>query len=382
MSSEISINSYFSDSDSSDLIVIRSNKDNLNSDFVFKIDKNIFVQTTIISYDRENLKNDTLWEQFKENFVHWIEDDFKSEILNIRMRRLRNVLRKRDVWILKDSQMIIAKFLIRTFEEEHLTFWIEKEIVNNVETFNSDMINLLRKIDFERNLIDYSWTTAQSRFESRKSKSARQSLLRERFTQTKSLDHSLSKEKLSIRERSSISQSIRHQSSSSQSIRQRSFELIKQRSSCFQSLNKQQSSSIELHQSIEQQFNKWDSSIKLFVLKKSRRSTSLKSFIESSFRSIFAFFILSSSSSFSSFSTSRRVFTSLLRSSISSIQKKKSSIESIKSIASIKIESDHEKELANLIKFYTDETKYNDGNDFFSFKLTIFHEMCNRADVF
>ncbi len=70
-----------------------------------------------------------------------------------------------------------------------------------------------------------------------------------------------------------------------------------------------------------------------------------------------------------------------MRSSIRSIQKRKSSIESIKSIASIRIESDHEKELANLIKLYIDETKYNDESDSFSFKLTIFHDMCNRVDV-
>jgi hypothetical protein len=84
---------------------------------------------------------------------------------------------------------------------------------------------------------------------------------------------------------------------------------------------------------------------------------------------------LLSSSSLSSSSISRRVFTSLFRLFISSIQKKKSSI------ASIKIESDHEKELANLIKLYTNETKYNDENDSFSYKLTIFHDMCDRVDV-
>ncbi len=176
---------------------------------------------------------------------------------------------------------------------------------------------------------------------------------------------------------------IKQRSSSFQLIKQRfsSFQLIKQRSSfsIFESLNKQRSFSIKLR-SIDQQFNRWDSSIKFFVLKKSRRSTSLRSFIESSFESIFAFFILSSSSSIS-----RRAFTSLRRSFISSIRKKKSSsasIESIKSIASIRIENDHEKKLANLIKLYTEKTKYNDENDSFFFKLTIFHDMCDRVDVF
>jgi protein gp37 len=146
MTSEISVNSYLANSEPENVDAL-----------VRKMNKNIFVQTTIISYDRENLKNDTLWEQFRKNFVGWIEDDFKSEVLNIRLRRLRNVLRKRDVWILKDSRMIIASSLIRILEEEHFTFWIEEEIVNSAEKFQSDVIDHLRKIDFERNLIDYSW---------------------------------------------------------------------------------------------------------------------------------------------------------------------------------------------------------------------------------
>ncbi len=302
MSAEISINSYLSDLDS-------SNRDNSDSEVTLtrKVDKNIFVQTTITSYDREDLKDDTLWEQFRENFVDWIENDFKEEILNIRLRRLRNALRKRDVWILKDSRVTIASSLIRILEEEHLTFWIEEEIVNSAEKFQSDVIDHLRKIDFERNLIDYSWQTAQSRSESQKSESARQSSLRERSTQSSIRERStqsiqsLNKEKLSIRkrfsvsqsirqrsfelirQRSSSSQSIRHRSSSSQSIRHRSS------SSIFESLNRQQSFSIELQdvRSVDQ-FIRWDSSIKSFLLKKSRRSISLRSFIELSLRSIFA----------------------------------------------------------------------------------------------
>jgi hypothetical protein len=256
MSSEISINFYFSDSES----------ENVDA-FVRKVDKNTFVQTTIISYDRENLKNDTLWEQFKEDFVDWIEDDFKSEVLNIRLRRLQKVLRKRDVWVLKDAKMIIAKSLIRIFEKEHLTLWIEEEIVNSAEKFNSDVIDNLRKIDFDRNLIDYLWQTAQSRSESRKSESQlRESSLRERSTQKKFLHHSqsLNKEKLSIRKRSSVSHSIRQRSSSSQSIRHRSS------SSIFESLKRQRSLSIELQnvQSITHQFIRWDSSIKILFTEK------------------------------------------------------------------------------------------------------------------
>jgi hypothetical protein len=39
------------------------------------------------------------------------------------------------------------------------------------------------------------------------------------------------------------------------------------------------------------------------------------------------------------------------------------------------------KELTNLAKIYTDGSKYSGDNDNFDFKLVIFHDLCNRADV-
>lgn len=39
------------------------------------------------------------------------------------------------------------------------------------------------------------------------------------------------------------------------------------------------------------------------------------------------------------------------------------------------------KELANLAKMYTEENKYGGNGDNFDFKLTIFHDLCDRADV-
>ena len=43
--------------------------------------------------------------------------------------------------------------------------------------------------------------------------------------------------------------------------------------------------------------------------------------------------------------------------------------------------SGHGQELSNLAKMYTDETKYSGKNDSFTYKLTIFHDICTRADV-
>jgi hypothetical protein len=65
MSTGISINSYLSDFDSTNFIdfsAIRRDENNPESQsaFVRKVDKNNFVQAAITSYDREDMKNDTL----------------------------------------------------------------------------------------------------------------------------------------------------------------------------------------------------------------------------------------------------------------------------------------------------------------------------------
>ncbi len=68
-------------------------------------------------------------------------------------------------------------------------------------------------------------------------------------------------------------------------------------------------------------------------------------------------------------------------------QSKKSSNQAIESNQlirsdTIKRESDFERELSILTKLYTNEAKYSDENDSFLYKLIIFHDMCDRADIF
>ncbi len=44
-------------------------------------------------------------------------------------------------------------------------------------------------------------------------------------------------------------------------------------------------------------------------------------------------------------------------------------------------DTDYDRELINLIKLYSDQTKYSEENDNFSFKLIMFNDMCDRVDV-
>ncbi len=292
--------------------------------------KKEYLMRKIIIWKRHNLKDSDLWKQCREEFNEW--DEAKFVIVDSKiLKEFRAFLRIHDVWVMRKRDYSIVKALFEVLEKDIETSWIEEEFASSFEKFNSDVIDHLCKIDFDRNSIDYSWQTAQSRSGSRKSESS----IRERSIQ--SSIQSRSKEKLFFRQRSS----------SSQSIRQRFLESIRQRFSFFHSQNSQKSSSIEL-----QSVGRWIIFEKSLFLKKSRRLISLRSFIESSSRSISAFFILSSFSSFSP--SSQQAY------------KEKPSAESFKSesfklIEPIKTESEgHEKELANLAKLYTNEAKYSE----------------------
>lgn len=41
----------------------------------------------------------------------------------------------------------------------------------------------------------------------------------------------------------------------------------------------------------------------------------------------------------------------------------------------------HGRELANLIKIYIDEAKFNSENNNFTFKSTIFYDICSKANI-
>jgi hypothetical protein len=289
--------------------------------------KKEYLMRKIIIWKRHNLKNSDLWEQFREEFDEW--DEAKFVIVDSKiLKEFRAFLSTHDVWVFRKRDYSVVKALFEVLKKDTETSWIEEELASSLEKFNSDVIDHLRKIDFDRNSIDYSWQTAQSRFESRKFESSK----RERSIQ--SSIQSRDKEKLSFRQRSS----------SSQSIRQRSFESIRQRFSSFHSQNSQKSLSIELQN--VQSTDRWISSEKPLFLKKPRRSISLRSFTESSPRSVLAFPILPPSP-----------------------PSPPPPPEPSKPIGPMRTESEHEKELANLAKLYTNEAKYSDENDSFSFKL-------------
>ncbi len=53
----------------------------------------------------------------------------------------------------------VVKALFEVLQKDIETFWIEEELADRIEKFNSNVIDHLRETDFERNLRDYSWQT-------------------------------------------------------------------------------------------------------------------------------------------------------------------------------------------------------------------------------
>jgi hypothetical protein len=131
----------------------------------------------ILIWKRHNLKDFNLWEQFRNEFDDW--DETKFFIVNSKiLKKFRVFLCTHDVWIMKKRDYSIVKALFEVLQKNTETFWIEEELVDNIEKFNSDVIDHLRETDFDRNFKHYSWQT-KSRSKSQ------ESLSRERSSQIK-----------------------------------------------------------------------------------------------------------------------------------------------------------------------------------------------------
>jgi hypothetical protein len=97
-------------------------------------------------YEEVDLKNDDLWEQFKEDFESFTEDTFKSANQTL-IRKLRTHLRKNGVWVRKERRGGTAsQALYQTLLEEDLAPWSETEIrecLKTGEIFDSKRIDYI-----------------------------------------------------------------------------------------------------------------------------------------------------------------------------------------------------------------------------------------------
>ena len=109
---------------------------------------NDFIKFKTKEYDEYGLRNDDLWETFKEDFEKFTEDKLKSANPTL-LRILRNQLRKYGVWINNQRRANVAEALYETLKEEDPVPWTATEIqecLDAGEVFDSRRIdNVLNK---------------------------------------------------------------------------------------------------------------------------------------------------------------------------------------------------------------------------------------------
>jgi phage pi2 protein 07 len=111
-----------------------------------------WIETKINEWEKDNLTDKDLWEQFQDDFDEWTEKDFNSDVSNTLLRRLRNILRRRGVWVSRDEKITIEKALYNTLQEKTPIKWTEKEVLRylSYENFIFISIKILLKTNFGR----------------------------------------------------------------------------------------------------------------------------------------------------------------------------------------------------------------------------------------
>jgi hypothetical protein len=84
--------------------------------------------------------------------MNW--EDFKSDVSHTLLRRLRDILRKREIWISRDEKIIIEKALYNTLQKKNSLRWIEEEVLKCLshENFIFIIIKILLKTNFDRKI--------------------------------------------------------------------------------------------------------------------------------------------------------------------------------------------------------------------------------------
>ena len=100
------------------------------------------IAEAVTTWEKYDWKDSDLWESFQDDFEGYTEEDFRLVNSND-IRKLRNFIRRRGVWIEK-SRLTIAKSLFNALQEEEPTQWTNADIQEYLSTegaFDSYRIN-------------------------------------------------------------------------------------------------------------------------------------------------------------------------------------------------------------------------------------------------
>ena len=109
------------------------------------------IEEALKVWEKFGFKDMSLWETFQYDFESYTEEDFKSASIH-HQRKLRDYLRKYGVWVRKQQRYTIARSLYEVLLEEEPTSWTEAEITacEENEEFASYQISRLIDSDFGR----------------------------------------------------------------------------------------------------------------------------------------------------------------------------------------------------------------------------------------
>lgn len=285
-------------------------------------DRNDYIDKCVREYEEVELTNVSLWEQFREDFKEWIVKNFKSSIQNHRLRRLRNHLRRESVWMLKNEKITIAQSLYNTLQKTKSDKWTKNEILKwrIKKKFRSDAINYLIETDFDRKPSSEWLSIIQTSNQNAHIQANANARFRVETT---------------TREYESILHAITKINQQKTIINQQNQELEIDENGTNQELEIDEN---ETNQELE---------IDELTIEAATNQQNQGQNHE-------------------------------LELEIDEL--------AIKELGPIIISNqsrtiDYEKKIDNLIKMYTDETKYSEENDSFSFKLIMFHDICRRAKL-
>ncbi len=358
---------------------------------------NEYIILLIKKWKSLNLQNTNLWGTFRDDFEGWTEQSFKTATNDV-LRSLRNFLRKHGVWIPRQERKTIAKSLQEVLEKDTETAWTEEKILDSLdEKFESSKITRLIETDFERNPRDYSWQ-ASSRSESRRTSSRQSS----RFASSRQSSRS--------RESSFRDRSLKERSQKERSLQQSSMRYLPRESSIARNFLRQSSSSqseiqeipsSEIPQILQNLYIRQSSSSENSYIRQSEKESMLRQSFQSRFPKFYQSSELSEqfyrrSTGYSPFVPPRspvpprppvppsppvppRPLPHEYSSPVSPQPFASSPPQAVQPIKPPSI--GYGRELANLAKLYSEKAKYSGKNDNFSFKLTMFNDMCDRVDV-
>jgi hypothetical protein len=96
------------------------------------VGRGIYITTKATGYQEEDLQDEMLWAEFRDNFRDWTITDF-NECPSMTLRKFRQLLHQRGVWVGSHPEIPPAQSLYDVIKEERQTKWSESDIQDFID---------------------------------------------------------------------------------------------------------------------------------------------------------------------------------------------------------------------------------------------------------